>query len=113
MRFWLDRWTPENPTSTIPRIQNNNGISSPNRIVSDYWIQNAQYVRLKNLQLGYTFPDVWANRIGVSKVKLFYSGQNLLTITKFLKGYDPEMPAGSGSYYPQVKVNTVGMNITF
>ncbi|QIH32968.1 TonB-dependent receptor [Sphingobacterium sp. DR205] len=113
LRFWLDRWTPDNPTSTIPRIQNNNGISSPNRIVSDYWVQNAKYVRLKNLQLGYTFPDAWANRIGASKVKLFYSGQNLLTVTKFLKGYDPEMPAGSGSYYPQVKVNTVGMNITF
>jgi TonB-linked SusC/RagA family outer membrane protein len=113
LAFWKDRWTPENPNSNIPRIQNNNGISSPNRIISEYWMQNASYLRLKNLQVGYTLPTIWTEKIGASKVRVFYSGQNLLTFTNFLKGFDPESPSGSGSHYPQVKVNTVGLNMTF
>lgn len=113
LTFWKDRWTPENPNSNIPRIQNNNGISSPNRIISDYWMQPASYLRLKNLQIGYTLPTLWTEKIGASKVRVFYSGQNLLTFTKFLKGFDPESPAGSGTHYPQVKINSFGLNMSF
>ncbi len=113
LRFWLDRWTPENPDSNIPRIQNINGISSPGQITSEYWVQNATYLRLKNLQFGYTFPIKWTKRLNISRLRVYYSGQNLLTFTGFLKGWDPESPIGSGQNYPQVIVNSFGLNLTF
>ncbi len=113
LRFWLDRWTPDNPNSTIPRIQNNNGISSPNRVVSNYWIQDATYLRLKNLQFGYTFPQAWMQKLNISKLRVYYSGQNLLTFTGFMKGWDPESPIGDGQNYPQVITNSFGLNVTF
>jgi hypothetical protein len=52
-------------------------------------------------------------KIGITKARIYYSGQNLLTFTSFLKGWDPEAPVGRGSHYPQVMVNTFGVNVTF
>lgn len=112
LAFWKDRWTPDNPNAKIPRIQNETGISSPNRIISDYWVQNANYLRLKNLQVGYTFPSNWVNKLSISRLRLFYSGENLLTFTSFLDGFDPETPSG-GVGYPQVKVHSFGLSVTF
>lgn len=111
--IWLDRWTPENPTAKYPRVTEGvNGVSMPST-VSDFWQQDAKYLRLKNLQIGYSLPKKWIAKVNLSKVRVYYSGQNLMTLTSFLKGWDPEAPAGRGNYYPQTKVHSFGVNVTF
>ncbi|WP_455593539.1 TonB-dependent receptor [Bacteroides sp.] len=111
--MYRDCWDAEtNPNGKFPRAfssyKQNNSIYYP----STFWIVNSSYLRLKNLQLGYTIPKKWCDAVGISKVRIYYSGQNLLTFTKFNKGFDPEAPEGASSY-PQVKTNTFGLNITF
>ena len=69
---------------------------------------------LKNITLGYNIPQSVLNKIGIKGAKVYYSGQNLLTITGFANGFDPEAPADSrGNYYPQVKTNIFGLNVNF
>ncbi len=112
--YWKDRWTPENTNTSVPRVSAR-GTSAPSSpaLYSSYWVQNANYLRLKNLQVGYTIPMDITKKIGITKARIYYSGQNLLTFTSFLKGWDPEAPVGRGSHYPQVMVNTFGVNVTF
>ncbi len=112
-KLWLDSWTPDNTNAKYPRATIGlNDVSMPNTC-SDFWLQNANYLRLKNLQVGYTLPKNWLAKAGISKVRIYYSGQNIWTVTNFLKGWDPEAPAGRGNYYPQTKVHSVGLNVTF
>lgn len=111
--LWLDSWTTENTGAKYPRVtETSNGVSMPNTF-SDFWQQDATYLRLKNLQIGYTFPRSILSKVGISKLRLYYSGQNILTFTGFLEGWDPEAPSGRGNYYPQTKVHSFGMNLTF
>lgn len=72
-----------------------------------HWIQNASYVRLKNLQIGYTF-----NVKGFNKFRVYLSGENLFTITKFMT-WDPETPVGSRTSYPHISIYSVGVNLIF
>ncbi len=111
---WLtDSWTPENPNAKYPRLTTANGYPQ-NFQVSDFWMRDASYLRLKNIQLGYVLPATLTNRIKVSKVRLFANAQNFLTFTKFKLG-DPERSAVNESVitYPISKVATAGLNITF
>lgn len=111
--LWMDSWTEDNKGAKYPRVTvASNGVSVPG-ISSDFWLQNATYLRLKNLQIGYTIPKALLSKVGISKLRLYYSGQNILTFTGFLDGWDPEAPSGRGNYYPQTKVHSFGMNLTF
>jgi len=111
---FLDRWTPENHSTTFPRLWFSYKNNGPSNMPSSFWVRDASYLRLKNLQLGYSLPKELVHRIGLANVKIYYSGQNLLTFTKFYKWVDPEAPqAESGYNYPQVKINTVGINVLF
>lgn len=106
-----DYWTPENPNAQFPRLTyNDNG---NNYQPSSFWMKNAAYARLKNIQLGYSLPVSLINKWGMNAVKVYVSGQNMLTRDKFWKGYDVETPVGTGNAYPQVKVYTVGLDIKF
>ncbi len=113
-KLWLNSWTPDNTNAKYPRVspEGLNDVSMPSTC-SDFWMQNATYLRLKNLQVGYTLPETWLAKAGISKVRIYYSGQNIWTVTNFLKGWDPEAPAGRGNYYPQTQVHSVGLNVTF
>jgi len=105
----LDRWTPDNTDASYPRFVY---LRTHNTRMSSKWIEDASYLRLKNVQLGYTFPAPWMERMRVSKLRLYVSGENLFTKTDFFYGYDPEVPVGNtGGYYPQVKTFTVGLNL--
>lgn len=81
------------------------------------YLQNAAYVRLKNLQLGYTFPKAWVNKIGLQNLRLYFSGDNLFTITGLHGYYDPEALGDTGDsmgkVYPLSRTYSVGMNINF
>lgn len=109
---WLKRWTPENPSTEFPRIvrgeQNNVQTSS-------YWLRDASFLRLKNIQLGYTFPESPSFRsMGLSSLRIYFSGQNLWTITDATQ-WDPEtFPSETNSrQHPQTKVISIGLNASF
>lgn len=106
------RWTPENndPNASIPRL----GGASTNGLTSDFYYEKAGYVRLKAFSLGYNLPTHLLNKLRFEQIRVFVSGNNLLTFDK-LKKYqtDPEAPSGqSGYYYPQQKAATIGLNIS-
>lgn len=105
----LDRWTPENTDATYPRLTYQRG---HNQRFSTFWLENAAYVRLKNIQIGYTLPMALIRRARFESVRIYASADNLFTSTDFFKSYDPETPVSSGGYYPQVKTFIVGVNMT-
>lgn len=115
MDFHIDRWTTANPDAEYPRLTIGTE-SANNAAKSDFWIQDASYLRLKNVQLGYTVPSKFTKQIGIDKFRTYITGQNLLTFTKLKAGYDPEInsnAATSGRVYPVTKVIAIGLNINF
>lgn len=111
--IWWDRWTPTNPKATFPRVWNSNTQNDPGLTPSSFWVRDAGYMRLKNVQIGYTLPTKLLSGTDV-KLRIFWTGQNILTFTKFYKWVDPEAPLGESGYtYPMVMVNSIGVNLTF
>lgn len=111
--LWKDRWTETNPNpnAALPRVRF--GTSHPNTYQSTFWvIKNAYYLRLKNIQLNYSIPKTWTKKIGVSDLRLFATGTNLLTLTN-VRYRDPESTASAGWQYPVMKTFTVGINMNF
>jgi hypothetical protein len=102
----LDRWTPENPSNTIPRAAYIGGRYS--RSETSLALQDASFFRVSNVTLSYTFPAQLTRKAFIENLRLYVTGNNLLTFTKY-KGYDPEM----GDYYPATRMYVVGLNITF
>ncbi len=105
-----DYWTPENPNASFPRLAFNAPNNTQN---SSFWVKNASYLRLKNIQIGYTLPSTIIKKMGVSQLRIYANGQNLFTADRFWNGYDVETPVGNGDAYPQLKVYNFGINVTF
>lgn len=106
----LDRWTPDHHNASYPRITRND---QTNFAVSSFWLQDASYVRLKNITLGYSLPKNLINKLGISNAKVFVSGENLLTFDH-LEGIDPEAPYdGRGAFYSNVKKISFGLKVSF
>ncbi len=108
------RWTPETAsTATYPRfLQSSNG-SLQNYYTSDYWLFDSKYLRLKNVQVGYTFPKRWFKGSGISSVRIYANGYNLFTWDN-IKKVDPESSNNTNGYfYPQQKIYNFGVNVTF
>ncbi len=104
-----DVWTTSNPDGSIP---NPNG-SAMNREDSDRFIEDGSYLRLKNLQIGYSLPQRWISKIGMSRLRIYLSGSNLFTVTRYT-GYDPEVGGGVDyGNYPQSRTFMLGLNINF
>jgi TonB-dependent starch-binding outer membrane protein SusC len=115
MDFHLDRWTPNNPEATYPRLTVGSE-SANNAAKSDFWIQNAAYLRVKNIQLGYTLPASVSKKAGMSNCRIFFTGNNLFTFSKLRAGYDPEVNNGnaqSGRVYPVAAVYAFGLDLKF
>lgn len=106
-------WTEDNPENAInPRLYYDMG-GTRNTRASSYYLRNASYLRLKNLMLGYTFPSEWTKKFAVNRLKVFFSGDNLLTFTPY-KGLDPENDRdGSFLAYPQNRILSLGVNVEF
>ncbi|MDN5288311.1 MAG: SusC/RagA family TonB-linked outer membrane protein [Mucilaginibacter sp.] len=111
----LNAWTPTNTSATFPRLWSTYTQNNPQNFVSSFWVRNASYLRLKNLLVSYTLPSKTLEKLGVRGVKIYYSGQNILTFTSFYKWVDPETNTGNNAYgsYPQLKTNTLGVEVTF
>ena len=111
---WLtDAWTPENRDARLPILTTSTG-NTLNFENSDFWLQNASYLRLKNLQLSYSVPSEFTRRLSLRDLKIFVNGQNLVTFTK-MKNWDPEKNLTQDNIfsYPQVKTYSAGINVTF
>jgi len=107
--YQKNRWTPETPNAQFPRYAFG---ETHNHQASDFWMRSAAYLRIKNLQLGYTLPKSALQRIGVQGARLYVSGENLFTFDNFWPGWDPEISAASnGAYYPQVTTYNIGLNL--
>lgn len=103
--------TNPNPNASYPRLTYNTGFNQ--NTFSTFWLEDASYLRLKNIQVGYTFPEKWMKKARIDKFRVYLSGDNLLTVSDYFYAYDPETPVSKGGYYPQVKTVVMGLNITF
>jgi TonB-linked SusC/RagA family outer membrane protein len=101
-----DRWSVENPNGTKPRADS----STPNN--NTMWLFDATFVRLKTIELGYSLPPQLISKIGLSNLRLYASGFNVLTWAKEIKWTDPEIN-GNALYYPQQRVLNLGVNVKF
>lgn len=113
-KAWLtEAWTPENPQASLPRLTTSSGYPQ-NYLTSDYWIQDASYLRLKNVQLTYRIPAEWLGRIHVKSLRIFVNAQNYLTFTDFKLG-DPERNLTRANLieYPNYKTISAGVNLSF
>ena len=105
-----NRWTPENPSSVHPRIfnrENEYWVSNRNT----YYLKNTDYLRLKNLEIGYTFNLPGIQKAGISNLRIYANATNLFTIDG-VKVQDPEAN-DTGREYPQRRVVNFGATITF
>lgn len=114
---WLNRWTGEGTSDKYPRVTfsdaNLNG-----KTVSDFYIQNGSFVRLRNISLGYSLPKNITDAIKLTRLRIYVSAENLYTFTKYT-GYDPEIGGGvfdngiDRGIYPQPRTIMTGINVTF
>ena len=111
----LGRWTGEGTSNFYPRLSNsdnNNNFSNP----SDFYLEKGDYLRLKTVQLGYSLPADAIKRVGLSRLRIYVTGENLVTFTKYT-GFDPEIGGGvfgiDRGYYPQAITGLLGVNLQF
>ena len=108
----LQRWTGEGTSNTVPALGD-----SKNWVISDMYVQDGSYLRLKNITLGYTLPRMLTNKIGISRLRFYARAENLFTWTKYW-GFDPEIGSSITSLgvdygvYPQARTYTLGFNIS-
>lgn len=112
-------WTPNNPTSQIPlyRGAGNNHFNYSGS--TDLWVENGDYLRLRQATIGYTLPKDVTGNIGLNRARLFFSAQNAITITDY-EGYDPEVGGNNvarrgidNSRYPLAAIYSLGLKFDF
>lgn len=116
----LNRWTGEGTSNTMPRFTI--GADSANMKVSDLWLEDASFLRCRNLQLGYTLPREITMKAKIQRLRIYFQAENLFTLTKYT-GCDPEVTGAAGSFgtaygidkgvYPQARTLSVGLNLNF
>ncbi|MDR1671498.1 MAG: TonB-dependent receptor [Alistipes sp.] len=109
--YMLDRWTGPGTSNSIPRM--NRDDKNGNWLSSDLYVQNGAYLRLKTLQIGYTIPQWISKKAFISRLRVYFMAENLVTITRY-RGFDPEMDNGfDRGVYPQPRTISVGLNLGF
>lgn len=116
----LNYWTPTNTNTTMPRLNSND--KNDNLRISDRYIEDGSYLRLKTLQIGYSLPQAIINKIGMTGMRIYVSSDNLLTVTRY-SGADPEIGQLTATNtlsrgvdmgtYPQAKTVVAGISISF
>jgi TonB-linked SusC/RagA family outer membrane protein len=127
LAYRLNRWTGPGSTNTDPRLFTSSTQTNRNNVISDYFVEDGSFARIKNVQLGYTLPAAISKKIGATKLRIYVAANNLATFTKY-RGYDPDLSAqfdpnnASGStlssgidygFYPQAKTFMAGLNLNF
>lgn len=116
MGYLLDRWTGEGTSNSVPRVTPG---ATANNLFSSYFVEDASYFRIQNIQLGYSLPKELLEKVRINKVRIYGAVNNLYTFTKY-KGYDPGAsngaPIGGGidyGFYPVPKTYILGLNLNF
>ncbi|MGO1597478.1 MAG: SusC/RagA family TonB-linked outer membrane protein [Sphingobacterium sp.] len=112
--YVLDRWDPENPDkeTLYPRLSTNETVTT-NYNTSSWWVKRADYLRLKQAEIGYSFTEKpFLDRLAINRLRLYVNGTNLFTISPW-KFWDPEIGDGRGVVYPNTRVFNVGLRINF
>jgi len=110
-------WTPDNPNATVPKASNTSNFSTNTQVCS-YYIENGSYMRLKNLELGYTLPESMTTKVNIKSLRVYLQAVNLFTITKY-SGLDPELGGDDRAFgsdtgnYPLVKNWIIGLTLNF
>jgi TonB-dependent starch-binding outer membrane protein SusC len=111
----LSRWTGEGTSNTFPRLTVNDtnlNFSNP----SDFYLEDGDYLRFKTIQIGYSLPTMLLNKMNIQKIRLYLTGENLVTLTKYT-GFDPEIGGNTlgidKGFYPQAKSYMFGVNMQF
>ena len=109
------RWTKENPNpkAIYPRLELIPNTGTPNTILSDYWVLDASYIKLRYVELGYELSSKIANKLNIKNIRFNVRAENLLTISGYRKGWDPELNVGAQDYYPILKNFTFGLIANF
>ncbi len=107
-----DRWTPENPSQDVfwPRLHYTS--TSHNSVGSTWWLKNMSFLRLKNIELGYSLPKAWTDKMHLRGLRVFVSGNDLVTFSGF-KLWDPELDTRTGLKYPTMKSVQFGIDLNF
>ncbi len=107
----LDHWTPENPDGYFPRLKSYTAeVAGDMSIAQTRYLQDASYMRIKNITFGYTLPQSLTRKIKIDQVRFYFSGDNIAEITKLCKNVDPE---GLGLVHPMQRVFSFGLNLNF
>ena len=108
------RFNPDQPTRypAYPRLEEVTNSGTPNTVTSDFWVINAAYLRVKNIQLAYNVPKNILNKMRLNNLKLYVTGENMFSFNNFRQGWDPEINTG-GDYYPILRTYTFGINLKF
>ncbi|HEY9007423.1 MAG TPA: TonB-dependent receptor [Ohtaekwangia sp.] len=111
---WADnRWSPSNVNGSFPRVDTRASSSINGGLYrSTFWLNNASFLRLKNIAIGYNIPEAIASKLHLSNLRVYANAFNLFTITK-VKNYDPEGSSESGQFYPQQRIINLGVNLQF
>ncbi len=113
--WMLNRWTGEGTSNRIPRFVQGDNVNWQS---SDLYVYDGSYLRLKNIQLGYTLPAALTQKVFISSLRFYVAAENLFTFTKY-HGFDPEISSGGTSLgidygvYPQARVWTIGASLSF
>lgn len=114
--YYLDRWNGEGTSNDFPKISTG---ANDNDLFSDFWVEDGSYMRIKNIQLGYTLPEAAISKIGFQSCRIYASVNNLYTFTNY-SGYDPNISSGSAvaagndiGYYPQPRTYIFGIKASF
>jgi TonB-linked SusC/RagA family outer membrane protein len=114
MAYVIDRWTGPGSTNEHPRLTTE---PTRNTIFSSYYVEDGSFIRMRNVQLGYTLPNTWARKVKLDKLRVYVAVNNLFTLTKY-QGYDPDigsagvLAAGVDyGFYPQARTMMVGLQI--
>ncbi|MDD2797137.1 MAG: TonB-dependent receptor [Bacteroidales bacterium] len=117
--FWQNRWTPDNPTNKYPSYSDVNYYNTLAALPNSYYVEDASYLRLQTLSFSYTLPNSISKKMGISNLKLYYSGNNLLTLTKY-SGFSPDVNSGNALLsgfdtigYPRTTSHSFGLNLIF
>ncbi|MCT4603626.1 MAG: TonB-dependent receptor [Marinifilum sp.] len=112
----LNRWTGEGTSNSVPRLTTG---ATANQVISDYYVEDASFLRIQNVQLGYTLPESITSKLKISKLRFYGSVSNLYTFTDYT-GYDPAASGGDPitagidyGFYPAARTYTFGLNLNF
>ncbi len=113
LRVMKDAWRPGNEDARYPRLSSGD-LPANSSYTSDFWIEEVSFVKLRNLELGYSFKknSTLLSKAGIDNVRIFFAGTNLLTISN-VDWRDPEGASGGFPFYPQVKTVSLGLNVKF